>query len=219
MEKNSNKKRDTRSRKQRKAGPFSPKKEGTTGVESPKEVLKKERVVKLPKRIPSKQEIMQEAAGAQQIMNKRAQEEAEKAMYKMFESKFGLTQDKIEATVALEASLADPKNKVKSVEDALDVYSAANLDNIQYIFMAVNANSRANMHQNNAGAFYKDLQVSRQQLDALMSLTQLKIEAENVLETQEDIKANASAEDSAKEVIIPQTVDEADSEEKTTLED
>jgi hypothetical protein len=146
---------------------------------------------------------------------KKFQAENEAAMVEL-EAEFGLTKEQIQACMDLEVFLSNPSSGVTTLIGAMTHYRDKKMTEGQILFMAVNANSRANMFRNDAEHFHQEHQKVSQQLNAMMSLTKMKMDEEA------KIQAKLHGEDgkeAPKMEVVTDTLDTADQESQKTVED
>jgi hypothetical protein len=111
---------------------------------------------------------------------KKFKEENDAAIAQL-EEKYGLDKEQLQACMFAEQEIGKPETGITTLIGAMDHYKEQGFTEGQMLFMAVNANSRANMFRNDAEKFHTELQESKGQLNALMQLTQMKIEQESKL--------------------------------------
>ena len=182
---------------------------GTVSGETPKETPKtkapkgKGKVIgmaPLPKLSPGEKEVMDKAIAIQNKQQAEQQAEEDKIIAELV-AKFGLGKDEINSAAEFEKDLSSPETGIKSVVEAMDYYKE--MTKAQAMFLAITSNSRGNQLQATLNEYARKLDDVEKQLEAILIAQALELEAkDSVLEiTTEEQKADAMAEESAKEAL------------------
>lgn len=113
---------------------------------------------------------------AQAIQEKRDKvyKEEEAIILVELEKEFSLGKKELDQCKEVELALGKPENKVKTIIDAMSFYQDKTLKKEQLAFMAINANSRANMYRNQLESMGKEVEGAQKQVEALMRLSAMQ---------------------------------------------